>query len=1816
MKMFRRILSFFLIFAMLMSMNISSFAAETNAPEDSENAFDSEAHDAQMTRKDVMLLSASNSQTIENEYIQFCVKDVNDSVNSGRFTVGNTGGNPNYSSDDDKILLYGHPNPWSSYTTIRINSTNYIFKADETTYDPSELKAVSTMTAENVLITQTLQIVTNDGTGLKDTVQISYTATNQSSVAKNIAIRIMLDTMLGYNDGAPFKVPSLGNVTKEKELSGNAIPSYWQAFDSLTDASVFAVGTLYKGTDRKPDKVQFTGWQNIYHSENVWDYTINPDDYVTGDSAVAIYWNPTNVAAGSTTNVTTYYGVGYANSGSSSSEGSSEVPSDGFGVQIMDESGNPVTGASVEATNIPGSPIVVTGSDGIASFESLPEGDGSARKVQLNVTKEGYLDLTGIERVVNSGGLTAVTLYLNDGKAHISSAIGQIDDVTVDLVSGYKYFKANSSDVEEADDKSNVKYFNINVTTVGGASISRYQLLQGDSIVAESDFSTISIPVLTGTPTNPRSFGVDWRITKLKAGQVVYLRVVDVNGEISDRKPLGIKISEPTLYGAGDTKGTLEFGDKLKIKVPSDIPILGDTEIELGWNGLPFIFEVSESGKVKFAINPKDDPYSKGSVDGTDLSNWDEVEKEFDDAMEQVALGRSSAAKAFGGTPQKFGAGELSVDANFMGYGEGYIDDNGNIIVDVGLVVTISEEGSYTWTSFLGYIPVYIAVGEKFTLTGKGEIGVTCTDGTWKVSGAVGEINPIPIPKITLNVDGGVGANRVLSIGASGRATLSWLNRWTDNYNRVDLTGEAYIVAKAFLFKAEKKLASGTWTIYDSYGVRSVNALPRALDYDFYDSSLYVPIDRSYNDAPMLLGLTRDTVKSSVYPDASPKLVKVGDTSYLFWLDDIESREDNDRTALVYSISQDCKIWSEPEQVIPETGDSTADFSYDVCVDGNDIHIAICKANKQFGNSAITLDEVASSADVYYVRLDTTTKKAVASKSITSDNYADTMPSIVANAGQVMVAYVQNQLEDGLFGINNSYRVCYQIIDGETKSISVDGLITEMDAGVLGGQTTIGYVVDTDKNFGTDSDTELWVANASEGSPNNKAKGGIHSPTFSNVGLFWYSAGNISYIDSFSGSTSDIFDTDRPADLSHSFYVIEGNDKTKVIWEAMSEDEHRYETVVHAVDYDGNTWSDDYVLFETESELSSVLSGYSNGSNDFITYLKTVGIYSDTQYTSLCVADVTPTKDIAILDTEFVMNDVKPGESLPVSLTIQNCGSENVDSISVDFDGETMATISDADLERGSTKTYQIELTVPNSLSGPTNYLLEISTDSDSNLDNNSVELTIGYTDVGVTAAPLLMNGKDWASITVYNNSNITTGVTVRVIADEKDGAVLYEQNFANLSKSASRAILLDLDSLSGGADVHVFYVTVTADNGEVATANNEDLIYLALGRTATYSLTVSASTGGTIVGSSGGLYSEGDIVTISALADDGYEFVKWTSSNGGSFINAYAESTTFVMPASDVVVTATFRRAESGNPGGSDPGTTYPTPRPTTTPTPTPTPVSPSTYSANIIPSEYGTVEAKPSSALAGETVTLTVKPDDGYVLDALTITDRNGKAVEFKDNGDGTYSFIMPQDGATVKAVFKLEPCDGGDGCPSHDYTDIDHGAWYHDGVDYVILNKLMVGKAEGVFAPNDITTRAEMVTILYHLEGEPTVTMDVTFDDVPAGKWYSDAINWAAANEIVSGYGNGKFGPADTITREQMAVILYNYACYKGDVETNLANLDAYTDAGDVSSWATTAMKWAVAEGIIAGTSTTTLSPAGDSTRAQVATIIMHYCMRSET
>ncbi len=180
---------------------------------------------------------------------------------------------------------------------------------------------------------------------------------------------------------------------------------------------------------------------------------------------------------------------------------------------------------------------------------------------------------------------------------------------------------------------------------------------------------------------------------------------------------------------------------------------------------------------------------------------------------------------------------------------------------------------------------------------------------------------------------------------------------------------------------------------------------------------------------------------------------------------------------------------------------------------------------------------------------------------------------------------------------------------------------------------------------------------------------------------------------------------------------------------------------------------------------------------------------------------------------------------------------------------------------------------------------------------------------------------------------------------------------------------------------------------------------------------------------------------------------------------------------------------------------------------------------------------------------------------------------------------------------------------------FADIAENAWYFDAVQFANEQGLMSGTSATKFAPELTTTRGMLVAILYRMENSPSARA-ASFTDVSANAWYANAVEWAVENKIASGYSGGQFGPEDTITREQMAVILMNYAKLKGyDTNTDGNGLSAFADQSKVSPWAFEAMEWAVSQGLIAGKTTTNLDPNGSATRSQLAAILMRLSKHQE-
>ena len=278
--------------------------------------------------------------------------------------------------------------------------------------------------------------------------------------------------------------------------------------------------------------------------------------------------------------------------------------------------------------------------------------------------------------------------------------------------------------------------------------------------------------------------------------------------------------------------------------------------------------------------------------------------------------------------------------------------------------------------------------------------------------------------------------------------------------------------------------------------------------------------------------------------------------------------------------------------------------------------------------------------------------------------------------------------------------------------------------------------------------------------------------------------------------------------------------------------------------------------------------------------------------------------------------------------------------------------------------------------------------------------------------------------------------------------------------------------------------------------------------------------------------------------------------------------------------------------------------PEPEPEPEPTPPPYIPPTYAVTTPETPGGTVTVSPSRASSGRTVTITAAPDLGFALESLTVLDSRGNEIALTDKGDGKYTFTMPASRVTVEASFAPAPLP---------FEDVAPGAWYEEAVRHAYFHNIMEGMRETEFSPTTALTRAMAVQILYNLEGQPDLSdenLGYPYEDVDAQAWYGDAVYWARITGVATGYGDGTFQPTDSITRQEFAQMLYNYAKYKGYDLSAEGDLSTFPDANSIADWAEAAMSWANGNQLINGHDDGTIDAAGIGTRAQAASILMKF------
>ena len=417
--------------------------------------------------------------------------------------------------------------------------------------------------------------------------------------------------------------------------------------------------------------------------------------------------------------------------------------------------------------------------------------------------------------------------------------------------------------------------------------------------------------------------------------------------------------------------------------------------------------------------------------------------------------------------------------------------------------------------------------------------------------------------------------------------------------------------------------------------------------------------------------------------------------------------------------------------------------------------------------------------------------------------------------------------------------------------------------------------------------------------------------------------------------------------------------------------------------------------------------------------------------------------------------------------------------------------------------------------------------------------------------------------------------------------------------------------------------------------------------------------------GTGGGDYEAGTQVSIVAnAAPEGKVFDKWTTNNGGAFVDASSVSTTFTMPVGNVTVTATYRGIAAPpvpttflinfDPNGGTvdiasmttgvDGKLSSLPIPiyngysfngwftaltggnqvtvntvfTSDATvyarwtyngdifggnnryPSTDNTAPTTYRIMVPAISGGTVNINPTSAKKGDTVTIIVTPDSGYELDYITVTDKNGDNVPLTDCGNGNYIFTVPDGNVTLDYAFRLIKTDSTDQ-PAISFIDVVPNTYYYNAVTWAVVQRITNGTTATTFSPNAPCTRGQIVTFLWRAAGSPSVSGNNPFTDVQPGDYWYDAVLWAVSKGITTGTSATTFSPNDTCTRSQAVTFLYRNAGSPA-VTTSAAFTDVVPGA-----YYSDAVTWALAKNFTNGTTATTFSPDDKCTRGQIVTLL---------
>ena len=1334
----------------------------------------------------------------------------------------------------------------------------------------------------------------------------------------------------------------------------------------------------------------------------------------------------------------------------------------------------------------------------------------------------------------------------------------------------------------------------------------------------------------------------------------LYIAATDQKSHTTVKK---LKLQSSSAATSALDGAKIDFGDSLKFTLPDSIPIIGGDSLKLGlYNQVP-VKAVVDKGKVYVAIGYQVDADQDGVKSfANGAKNLRNNMKAAKTAAEKYKT-MQDARSAFGGKAATVG-GAWGFDAGFtvMGFAEGWYDDDANIHwTDGGMTLGANVGVDYSYPFAIGPVPCYAEVG--FTADFQAQLNLLMNADAKKFmpSGTLkGDI--------ALDIGAGVGVAKVITAGGGAEGKLSpTMNfdaerQMTSAEAKFSLAGYLKVTAFGLTYKHNfdpwvDKLIWQYPDPADSADLMSADGQPNFID-QIYNAANYTAPDLSYLEkgseffgakkpglfkrlfapAEFLSETENPVFLSNAYELAQPELVTWDDGTMLAVWKGYDSKYSGLNALALYYSYYDGSKWSTPA-ILEQDG--TLDGAFTLQKINGSAYVLWQDAGESVSDD-ITLDELSQkmglNAALFNAAQQTFSVQTVAAAS----GAVSMLPTICGDAEHLTAVWATNT-EGDVFGQNSANAICTSTYSNGSWSAaetscsglnSIDSLAAAYDES---GTLQIAYSVDADGDPKTIDDMEVY-RNGTALTDNGSVDSGV---VYRNGTLYWFSNGALMAEGKTVVSADHGLMTDR-------YRIVDENGVKAVLF---TQNSGLYASL-YGIFYDSDSgeWGQPVALTDGSDFVTSFSAGVAkDGKLKIMANRQQVtGTSSDENpygESSLQLLEIAPGCQLKITDTYYDGGNYLAGEDLPVTLTVTNAGQAASNGVKVQFyDGSKLLyeQTFDGALQAGAITTMTATPAFDKAEQDKALTVKVIPADAENDsAQGGSTTITLHQNDLTVEYISwgLNENGKVMVYADVVNRGYSTSkGVTVSLRKSAVDGDVVDSVALDTLGTLGLQHVSFETD----GTDGDLFYITLDGKAADDNGANDADFVVIRKEKANAcqhnYEQTTIAAEcerpGYIIMTCS----SCGDSYVQKTLAELGHDYLNGTCTRCGQkegetpHKHSYKDIVTAPTCTEKGYTTHTCACGESyvdtyvdalGHAWDNGKVTKEPTETETGTKTFTCTRCGETrTETMPVIPHvhSYTAVVTAPTCTEKGYT-THTCACGESYVdtyVDALGHSWDSGtvtKEPTATETGIRTYTCTRcnATKTETIPATGSVDV--------TQMFTDVEKN-WAYPGIQYCVTHGIMGGMGDGTFAPTGTTTRAQIVQILYNLEGTPAVSGTTPFTDLTAN-WYKPAILWAYQNNVVAGTSPTTFDPDQPVTREQIAVILTQYMFHVLKMERTWtpADLSTFPDGAQVSGWAKEAMQDAVALGLINGTKAPDgkvyLDPQGSAARQQVATILMNFC-----